>query len=207
MQKRDSQQNWSKLFEGDTDGYRCIQQPYKLIQINKKEILFEISDLPFWIERGDIYVNIDDQILVVAVRGELFIQREFWKPGFVNVSLCDWNLEKEKDEIKRSSQKLSISLIFDYGDEQQNVKDWFQNIDRKSVLIGKGKKGVALFKDDNDFFGLEDLLQACCFAFDQKVFVRNKPWEQLKDILVLQESQLSDEVQQHLNNIRKYQNS
>ena len=61
------------------------------------------------------------------------------------------------------------------------------------------RKGYRLFSDDEDVFGLEDVLQAALFLHAGSAFVPAKPWEHdTSSKVVTDQKLLSKEVQQHL---------
>lgn len=43
-------------------------------------------ELPFWIEEGDVDVQITETSLTVAVRNELDFQRTYWRNRFANTN-------------------------------------------------------------------------------------------------------------------------
>lgn len=61
------------------------------------------------------------------------------------------------------------------------------------------RKGYRFFADDEDAFGLEDLLQAALFRCEGRTFVPAKAWQHEScDKIVSSAKLLSEEVQQHL---------
>ena len=60
-------------------------------------------------------------------------------------------------------------------------------------------KGYRFFADDEDQFGLEDILQAVMFMKSSKTFVPAKPWQHGVTSKTIQATKdLSKEVQSHL---------
>ena len=61
------------------------------------------------------------------------------------------------------------------------------------------RTGCRFFVDDEDSFGLEDLLQAAVFLHEGRTFVPAKAWQhEACDKIVSNAKQLNEEVQQHL---------
>ena len=61
------------------------------------------------------------------------------------------------------------------------------------------RKGYRLFSDDEDVFGLEDMLQAAVFLHTGSTLVPAKPWEHdISNKSISSQQLLSKEVQQHL---------
>ena len=61
------------------------------------------------------------------------------------------------------------------------------------------QKGVRFFREDEDDFGLEDILQALCFLETGAAFVPSKPWQHGMEAKIVQDvASLSQEVQDHL---------
>ena len=104
---------WRSIFRGDSDGARCLKGPYVLTETEEEAVL-EI-ELPFWIDRSDCKVDIDDRQLSVKVRGEMNMTRTYWRDpaqegkkayaGPVDVSNCVWSLD---DEITGNGEKIKV---------------------------------------------------------------------------------------------------
>ena len=63
-------------------------------------------------------------------------------------------------------------------------------------------QGYRFFADDEDNFGLEDMLQALMFMKTDSAFVPSKPWQQgAENTIVTQANLLSKEAQNHLANM------
>lgn len=61
------------------------------------------------------------------------------------------------------------------------------------------QKGVRFFREDEDEFGLEDILQALCFLETGSAFVPSQPWQHGLEAKTVEDvSGLSQEVQDHL---------
>ena len=66
------------------------------------------------------------------------------------------------------------------------------------------RKGYRFFTDDEDSFGLEDMLQAALFLHEKRTFVPAKPWEHSSSNKIVCEAKLlSRTVQQHLNQMQQ----
>lgn len=63
-------------------------------------------------------------------------------------------------------------------------------------------KGFRFFADDEDHFGLEDILQAVAFMHSSQTFVPAKPWQHGRaNAIVATREELSKEAQGHLSQI------
>ncbi len=61
------------------------------------------------------------------------------------------------------------------------------------------QKGVRFFKEDEDEFGLEDILQALCFLEAGNTYVPPKPWDLGSEAKIVEDvAGLSQHVQDHL---------
>lgn len=78
LPKQEPGRHWSKLFSGDTDGYRSMVPPYRMCD-TPDEVTLEFRDLPFWIDSDDVRVKISGSGVRVAVRNQLMVERSFWK--------------------------------------------------------------------------------------------------------------------------------
>ena len=66
------------------------------------------------------------------------------------------------------------------------------------------RRGFRFFADDEDEFGLEDMLQALCFRAAGRTWVPVKPWEQgVAGKWVRDAQHLSPAAQQHLQQLAK----
>jgi len=77
-------QHWQRLFAGDSVGARCLQPPCVITE-SEGDVMLEF-ELPFWIEEGDVDVQITETSLTVAVRNELDFQRTYWRNRFANTN-------------------------------------------------------------------------------------------------------------------------
>ena len=67
-------------------------------------------------------------------------------------------------------------------------------------------KGYRFFADDEDHFGLEDILQAVTFMQSSQTFVPAKPWQHGRaSVIVATREELTKEVQGHLSQIESAQ--
>lgn len=67
-----------------------------------------------------------------------------------------------------------------------------------------GRKGLRFFADDEDSFGLEDILQAALFVHTGSTLVPPKPWQQgICNKRVSSQQLLSKEVQQHVTHMQQ----
>lgn len=57
---------WMYAVQGDSAGARCLQQPYKLTE-SQDEVIMEF-ELPFWMDKDDVRVDIDEDGVTVEVR-------------------------------------------------------------------------------------------------------------------------------------------
>ena len=70
---------------------------------------------------------------------------------------------------------------------------------RNATRSGSMMKGFRFFEDDEDEYGLEDILQALCYLESGQTFVPAKPWRQGVPSKWVVDVQLLDaEVQKHL---------
>ena len=59
--------------------------------------------VPFWIDKGDVVVDITEKAITVEVRNQLHLHRTFWKvqegkKGVVVPDECIWSLDEDKDD-------------------------------------------------------------------------------------------------------------
>lgn len=73
-------EEWRRLFRGDSDGLRRLQPPYTLRE-SDEDVVLEVV-LPFWIAPEDVRVEFGDARLVVDVRNEVHLEREYWRCVF-----------------------------------------------------------------------------------------------------------------------------
>mmetsp|Transcript_9128 Transcript_9128/g.15666 ORF Transcript_9128/g.15666 Transcript_9128/m.15666 type:complete len:532 (+) Transcript_9128:380-1975(+) len=175
-------EHWPQVFRGDSAGARCLEPPYILTE-TEDEVVMEIK-VPFWIDKGDVVVDITEKAITVEVRNQLQLQRTFWKvqegkKGVVVPDECIWSLDEDTDDNGDDIKVLMITLVKpDLTDDEVMWKKGKRDDNRNQRRSdGANRKGVRFFADDEDTFSLEDILQALCFMEAGEAWVPAKPWE------------------------------
>ena len=193
---------WQRLFEGDPDYARCMEPPYRLEE-SPSEVVLEV-ELPFWIEASDVRVDVTSRGLELKVNGELEnLRRTFWKDpesgdskaGSSNklnkgdVILAEetaWSLDKEmRPDTGENFNLLMVCMVKrapTKTERQYKRNDVQDNRYAVSDANPSNCKGVRLFTEDQDDFGLEDDLMALCFLETGSTWRPAKPWNKYWDI-------------------------
>jgi HSP20 family molecular chaperone IbpA len=182
-------EHWSRLFRGDSDGIRCLQPPYSLTETDEDAML-EIT-LPFWTESQDICVDIQSNKVSVDVRNGLSIHRNFWSNAEEAVRRRDymaidpdqstWALDDDVDDSEGGGEKCKVLLLClarpPPTEEEVMYKKGVRQDNRAAQRPGSmTMKGWRLFVEDEDEFGLENVLMGMCFGAAGMSFVPAKPW-------------------------------
>ena len=190
-------ETWTRLFEGDPMYARCLQQPYA-VQESNTEAVVEV-ELPFWIEGSDCRVHVDKYGLRVEVPNEIDnLKRTFFRPArdpsdkrkhprdpdcFIPEETA-WSLDREtRVGTDEPYNVLMICLVKRQPtmNETQYKKGEIQD-NRHAEIPGMNPsncKGIRLFVEDCDRFGMEDSLQAMCFMETGSTWRPAKPWAKL----------------------------
>jgi hypothetical protein len=135
--------------------------------------------VPFWICAEDIAVRILPDALHVTVRNELALRRAYWRRDDAAVVDCEESLWSLLDG--EEGKTLMVSLAKPALTETEATWKRGRRQDNRAAPRGGGlgnKEGFRFFADDEDEFGLEDLLQALCFRAAGHAWVPAKPWQQ-----------------------------
>lgn len=182
---------WIKLFKGDPDGSRGLVPPYEIYE-GDDDVILQI-ELPFWIDDNDVRVRIDEHQLVVNVRGSLHFHRTYWRNTeeerkqkeyrVVDVDECSWYLEDDVDGQGEKCKMLTVTLAKPPLSEDEIKWKKGKRQDNKEAKRPEKMqlKGYRFFQDDEDLYGLEDMLQAYCFLDCGKTFVPRKPWDHYQE--------------------------
>jgi len=182
---------WKRLFEGDSDGVRCMQPAYE--QFDSEDDVLLSFEVPFWIDVEDVRVEITEEGIEVEVRNELLVKRTFWRNAeaearsdeyrVVDVAASSWQLEDDIGQDGEKCKLLSLTLVRPpLTDDEIHWKRGIREDNRQAKRAGTGgPRGFRFFMDDEDEHGLEDHLQAACFLESGKTWVPAKPWERERD--------------------------
>ncbi|KAL3140047.1 hypothetical protein ABBQ38_004327 [Trebouxia sp. C0009 RCD-2024] len=174
---------------------------------SQDDVQLEIQ-VPFWIDGSDVHVAIGEHQLHVGVRNTICFSRTYWTSSeqqassqVVDVEESMWALDEDWDGSTDATRSLMISLArpaptleeitWKQGQRQNNTTQ--QRADSNRL------KGYRFFADDEDQFGLENILQAVMFMKSGKAFVPAKPWQlgvTSKTVQAIED--LSKEAQGHL---------
>lgn len=187
IQKHEWNHHWPKLFEGDSDGSRCLVPPYDMYE-GEDDVILQI-EIPFWIEPEDVAVEITEHEIDVMVKNCRHVARQFWRNAeeegkrddyrVVNVEDCSWHLEDDIDASGGKCKILCITLIRpELTEDEIKWKKRVRQDNRQGKRRGAiDRKGWRFFIDDEDECNLEDCLQALCLLKGGKTFVPVKPWD------------------------------
>ena len=176
-------ERWDTLFEGDPNGVRCLEPPYRLKE-HKNEVVMEIV-LPFWIDEEDVRLDISEEGFECEVRNTIHLKRSFWKNKSkkgsyqaVDLQECAWSLDEEVSGKGETCKVLMVNFVRPppTQDEIMYKKGNRDDNQTKPRRDGHQRKGVRFFIEDEDEFGLEDVLQALCFLDSSETYVPPKPW-------------------------------
>jgi len=178
---------WPRLFVGDPDGARCLHPPYTLYDGEEDVVLH--MELPFWIDPEDVYVRFGEEELEVHVRNTLHLRRTYWRNieeeakrkqdyRVIDVEECSWALEDDVGAGGERCRLLTVTLARPPPtDEEVTWKKGKRQDNRVALRPGSMRdRGFRFFADDEDSFGLEEVLQAMCFAETGTAYVPAKPW-------------------------------
>jgi hypothetical protein len=177
---------WRALFRGDPDGARCAEPLYQMTETNE-EVILEFT-LPFWTEPEDVRVDISEAELAVEARGQLSLRRTYWRNREEEARRRDyrpvdpeqsaWTLDDDEDETGERCRMLTVVLARPPPTEEEVAyKRGRRQDNRAAQRPGSMQlKGFRFFADDEDEYGLEDVLCALCFAEEGKARVAAKPW-------------------------------
>lgn len=178
---------WTKLFHGDPDGVRCMVQPYTLFESDDDVSLH--FELPFWIDPEDVMVKFTEHQVRVHVRNTMDVRRTYWRNveeearrrdyRVVEVEECCWSLEEDTDVNGEKCKLLVLTLVRPPPTEEEvQFKKGRRQDNRAASRYGSlvADQGYRFFADDEDEFGLEDVLQALCFLESGVTYVPPKPW-------------------------------
>ncbi|DBA99584.1 hypothetical protein WJX82_005130 [Trebouxia sp. C0006] len=200
-------QKWQHMFRGDPDGVRCMQPIYNLTE-SADDVLLEIQ-VPFWIDADDVRVDIGEQQLHVYVRNTFCFCRTYWTnrehkgdhKSSIDVDESSWVLDEDSDGSNDSWHSLMICLARPAVTSEEEIwKKGKRQDNRTQQRSGSMHlKGYRFFADDEDTFGLENILQALMFMKTGSTPVPAKPWQQgIQSKVVSQANLLSKEAQSHL---------
>jgi hypothetical protein len=131
---------WRALFDGDSDGARCMAPPYTLSEDEGSgEVALELPGLPFWTEAEDVHVGVDPDggVLRVSVgRGgdAARLVRRFWVPAeggppIVDACKTSWHLSVDASGAPpggrrdRALRTLTVLLALrEPTEEERNFK-------------------------------------------------------------------------------------
>ncbi|GMH39071.1 hypothetical protein BSKO_06969 [Bryopsis sp. KO-2023] len=174
---------WNCMFEGDSDGVRCLEPPYTLYEL-EDEVVLEMN-LPFWIETSDVDVTFTEGSVGIWVRNICNIRRDFWtkrappEKNFLAVQMdsCSWCLNEEVNGAGDKIVVLTVTLV--RPELTESEIQWKRGIRQDNRQLERnhgGRKGFRFLLDDEDEFGLEDILQAACMKYMSWTQVPSKPW-------------------------------
>lgn len=184
--KSEPGQQWKRIFEGDSDGIRCIHPPYELFE-TEEDAMVQI-ELPFWIDTEDVRVEFGATVLSVEVRNTMNVQRTYWRNldehtkrrdyRVINQEECCWSLEEDTDAKRERCKVLTVTLARPEPTEEEiQWKKGTRQDNRAAERPGSlHERGYRFFADDEDDFNLEEVLQALCFAEVGEAYVAPKPW-------------------------------
>ncbi|KAK9853604.1 hypothetical protein WJX84_007036 [Apatococcus fuscideae] len=183
LSKAQPGETWLRLFRGDSDGARCLEPPYKMSEMVDEVVLDFV--VPFWIDSEDVKVAFRPKGISVQVRNTVSLYREYWTragdgrqaaAAAVDADNSTWSLDNEVSASGQKSRVLSIllarpPLTEDEIKWKKGVRQDNQSKERSGSMV---QKGVRFFREDEDEFGLEDILQALCFLETGVSFVPSK---------------------------------
>lgn len=200
----------SSLFVGDSDGVRSLQPPYEICDVDD-EVLLELR-VPFWIDVDDVCVLFSETEVEINVKNQFHIRRCFWTElesikeaennhsRAIDVTRCSWCLEE--DGVSNGERCRILSVSFTRPSPTPSEIEWKKGVrqdNKVQKLPDRNLPGMRFFRDDNDEFGLEALLEAVIFKHCGHCFVPSKPWLQdSTSFRATSTRELSDESQQRL---------
>lgn len=178
--------HWPRLFRGDPDGARCLQPPYEIFD-GEDDVSLNI-ELPFWIDPEDVRVHFGERELGVQVRNTMHLRRTYWRNAeeetkredyrVIAAEECSWSLEEDTDGAGERCKLLTVTLVRPPPTEEEVTwKKGRRQDNREAMRPGSmTERGFRFFADDEDEHGLEEILQALCFAEAGRTYVSVKPW-------------------------------
>ena len=189
-------ENWVRLFDGDPDYARCMEAPYRLEESSSEAVLE--MELPFWIETSEVGVRVTPRGLSVRVGGKFDnLCRTFWrdpesggskagrrkKPSLelIVAEETAWSLDKEtRPDTGEPFNLLMVCMVKREPTESERTYKRGEPQDNRFAVSDANppnRKGVRLFAEDQDDFGLEDDLMALCFLETGATWRPAKPWD------------------------------
>ena len=183
---------WEALFEGDPRGARALEPPYSLAE-EADEVALTL-EVPFWIDEGDVAVDISGEGLEVAVRGwPRPLRRTFWRNperdrgggaehSPVDAAASTWFLETGQEREGGEGERCGLlTVLLAKPPLTEDEVRWHKGVRRDNLNTpsrGHGSPpGHRFFADDADPFGLESLLAAACFLDAGEAWVPRLPTE------------------------------
>ena len=192
---------WATVFAGDSVGARCVRPPYTLAE-GDDDVLLEWR-LPPWVTAAHCGVEVTAEGVRATVRGVGALARTFWedpderarrapdapKHSAVDPGACAWTLrdaDEDDEEEEGGGSALAprdkfLSLVLVKPPLSRNeimYRKGRRSDNRAADVPGyPGRRGQRFFEDDSDPLGLEDVLQALCFAREGRAWVPPKPYE------------------------------
>lgn len=214
IQKHEWKHHWRRLFDGDSDGARCLVTPYELYEGDDDTIMnFEV---PFWIDNDDVKVTVTEYGVSINVRNVMDVQRAFWRNTqeedrnddyhVVNVEDSSWYLEDDIDAEGRKCKTVCVTLVRpELTEDEIQWKKGVRQDNRQGKRPGEHqKKGYRFFTDDEDEHHLEDYLQALCLLDSGKTYVPAKPWDSFQESRWTSSSaEISADARMFLENLQK----
>lgn len=186
-----------------------MRPPYELKEGND-DVLMEF-ELPFWIDRRDVFVDITASGVRVEVRNELTCARTFWeneeqkkKKGYIGpVAVADshWTLDDDTNNAGEPCKTLTVHLVKPPLNEDE--VQWKRSVREDNRAARRNepghRKGFRFFVDDEDYYSAEETLQAMLFLETGEAFVPAKPYRKYhppheQDRLATSVEQLSEEA-------------
>ena len=201
LRKATAGEAWATVFAGDSVGMRCVRPPYTLAE-GDDDVVLEWR-LPHWVTAADCNIEVTAGGVVAAVRGVGALRRTFWEdpdararraPGApkhsaVDIGACAWTLRDADEDDEEDGgdgflhslpdKFLSLVLVKPPLSRDEIVYRKGKRSDNRAADVPghPGRRGARFFEDDSDPMGLEDVLQALCFAREGRAWVQPKPYD------------------------------
>jgi len=182
---------WEEIFEGDPRGARALEPPYALAEAADEVAL--TLEVPFWIEEGDVAVDITGEGLEIAVRGwPRPLRKAFWQKkerdskegaedSLVDAAASTWFLETDQESTRGDGRCGLLTVLLAKRAPTEDEVRWHKGVRQDNLNTpsrGHGSPpGHRFFADDADPFGLEHLLEAACFLDAGESWVPRLPTE------------------------------
>ena len=179
-------EHWDSVFKGDSTGLRCLQPPYSIFE-TAEDCIIEVT-LPFWTEAEDVCTEITTFGISVKTRSGMTIDRTFWRNkeeearrrDYVPIEpeQCAWSMDDDVDAHGEKCRVLLLSLARPPATEEEVMyKKGVRQDNRSAQRQGSMHlKGYRLFVEDEDEFGLEDILSGLVYAECGAAYIAPKPW-------------------------------